>query len=103
MRTHRAAPARASDGSVRARKHSMTLDHRASGPTWSTSSYGEPAHTRPLDLHALGQHLHLCQGHSGRIFALRCGADLVHGFVAERFVTSLVVLVGVVCAGLVFW
>ena len=81
----------------------MTHDHRASGQIWSTSSYGEPAHTRPRDLHALGQHLHLCQGHSGRIFALRCGANVVHGFVAERLVTSLAAVVAVVCAGLVFW
>ncbi len=73
------------------------------GPTWSTSSYGEPAHTRPMDLQSLGQHLHLCKDKSSRIFALRCGADTVHGFVAPRLVTTLVLVVFVTCVGLVIW
>ncbi len=81
----------------------MTHQDPLAGPTWSTSCYGEPAHTRPQDLNALGQHLDLCQGNSGRIFALRCGADSVHGFVASRLVTSLVVVLTLACLGLVFW
>ena len=81
----------------------MKHDDSAAGPMWSTSSYGRAAHTRPMDLNALGQHLHLCQGHSGRIFALRCNADDVHGFIAGRLVTTLVVLVSLFCAGLVLW
>ena len=81
----------------------MKHGHPMPGPTWTTSSYGDPADTRPLDLNTLGQHLHLCQGSSGRIFALRCGADSVHGFVASRLVSSLVVVVTLICTGLVFW
>lgn len=73
------------------------------GPIWATASFGQPPFTSPLELHALGEHLHLCQHHSGRIFALRCSADTVHSFVATRFVTTLVLLVFALCVGLVIW
>lgn len=40
----------------------------------------------------MGEHLGSCQALHGRLFALRCVADTMHGFVAARFVTTLVVL-----------
>ena len=68
-------------------------------PAWTTASFGDSADTSPMELSALGEHLHLCKGSRGRLFALHCVAETMHGFVAARFVTTLVVvalLIGVV-------
>jgi len=62
-------------------------------PSWSTASFGDTADTSPMELSALGDHLHLCRGSCGRLFALHCVAQTMHGFVAARFVTTLVVVV----------
>lgn len=45
-----------------------------------------------MELSALGEHLDLCRGAHGRLFALQCAAHAVQGFVAARFVTTLMVL-----------
>ena len=69
-------------------------------PSWSTASFGDTADTSPMELSALGEHLNHCQGSRGRMFALRCAAEAAHGFLASRFVTSLVVgvvLIGMAC------
>jgi len=58
---------------------------------WSTASKGKAADTSPGDLFALGEHLGTCQALRGRLFTLHCVADAMHGFVAARFVTTLVV------------
>ncbi|MDD5335181.1 MAG: hypothetical protein PHS32_15730 [Rhodoferax sp.] len=61
-------------------------------PSWSTASFGDNPGTSPMELSALGEHLDLCRGAHGRLFALQCAAHTVQGFVATRFVTTLVVL-----------
>lgn len=61
-------------------------------PSWSTASFGASADTSPMELSALGEHLDLCRGAHGRLFALRCVAQTMHGFVAARFVTTLLVV-----------
>ena len=61
-------------------------------PSWSTASFGDSPDTSPMELSALGEHLDLCRGAHGRLFALQCAAQTMHGFVAARFVTTLVVL-----------
>lgn len=61
-------------------------------PSWSTASFGDSPGTSPMELSALGEHLDSCRGSHGRLFALQCAAHAVHGFVAARFVTTLVVL-----------
>ena len=61
-------------------------------PRWSTASFGDSADTSPVELSALGEHLNLCQGSRGRLFALKCRAEAMHGFVAPRLVTTLAVL-----------
>jgi len=61
-------------------------------PCWATASFGADADTSPMELSALGEHLHVCKGSRGRLFALYCAADAMHGFVAARFVTTLVVV-----------
>jgi hypothetical protein len=58
-------------------------------PNWSTASFGAPADTSPMELSALGSHLSVCRPLGARLCALRCGAEAMHGFVASRFVTTL--------------
>ena len=67
-------------------------------PRWSTSSFSDSAHTTPQELSALGEHLDTCKGSHGRLFAVRCAAEMLDGFVSARIVTTLVVaalLIGV--------
>jgi hypothetical protein len=68
----------------------MKMDVIAS-PSWSTASFGEAANTSPLELAALGEHLHNCRGSRGNLFTLRCLAESTNGFFASRFVTTLAV------------
>lgn len=66
--------------------------HVIATPSWSTASFGDAADTSPTELSALGEHLDLCRGARGRLFALQCAVQAMHGFVAARFVTTLVVV-----------
>lgn len=59
---------------------------------WSTAALGVQAGLSPLELSALVEHLQLCRGSSGRLFALRCMFEALEGFVATRFATTLVML-----------
>lgn len=61
-------------------------------PCWSTASFGDTADTSPTELSVLGEHLALCKALSGRLFAMRCLAELTHTFVMSRFVTTLVMI-----------
>ncbi len=67
-------------------------------PSWSTTSFGGATDTSPMELSALGEHFDRCQGSRGRLFGLRCAAEAVHGFAVTRFVTTLVVVVGLFAA-----
>ncbi len=67
--------------------------------SWSTASFGDSADTSPMELSALGEHLDQCQGSRGRLFALHCVAETMHGFVAPRLVTTLVVAALLIGAG----
>lgn len=58
---------------------------------WATSAVADAVDTSPMELSSLGAHVHRCNGCRGRWFLLRCAADAVHGFVAPRFVTTLLV------------
>lgn len=61
-------------------------------PRWSTASFGEPAHTSPMELRALGSHLSACAGAAGPLLALRCAGEALRGFVAPRLVSTVVLL-----------
>jgi hypothetical protein len=63
----------------------------AAAPRWSTSTFAANAHNSAMEQSALAEHLELCKGLTGRLFALRCGANAIHCFVAPRVVTTLVV------------
>lgn len=66
--------------------------HVFAKPSWSTASFGDGADTSPIDLSALGEHLDLCRKSRGRLFAFHCVAQNLHGAVASRFVTTLVIV-----------
>jgi hypothetical protein len=67
-------------------------------PSWSTASLRSTADTSKAEWFALGEHLDLCQGCRGRLFALHCMAEAVNGFVAARVVTTLTMLALVIGA-----
>ena len=60
-------------------------------PSWSTASFGDTPDTSPMELSELGDHLGRCKRSRGRMFSLQCAGEAMHGFVASRFVTTLVV------------
>lgn len=76
------------------------MNHAATvNPSWTTASFGATVETSPMELSALGEHLYVCKAPHGHLFALHCVAESMHGFVAARFVTTIVVaalLIGVV-------
>lgn len=57
---------------------------------WGTASFGVSADVSSDELSALSTHAETCRESGGRLFAARCAADAVHGFLAVRFVTTLV-------------
>jgi hypothetical protein len=63
-----------------------------SSTTWTTASLSSAADTSPMELSALGEHLNHCRGAHRRLFAMRCVAESVNGFISARIVTSMVVL-----------
>jgi len=65
---------------------------RGRAPFWATAAIDGSPDTSPLELSALGDHVSHCNGSRGRMFALRCAADTLAGFIAPRFVTTLVVV-----------
>ena len=84
------------------RPYSPVTTHSAAArsSSWSTSSYGDKAATSPMELMELGSHLGTCRGAHGKLFAVRCAAERMNGFVTARFMTSLLVaglLIGAVC------
>jgi hypothetical protein len=64
-------------------------------PRWATSTFAAGTDTSPMELRELSAHVDRCNGSRGRWFQARCAVDAVHGFVAPRFVTSLVVAASV--------
>ncbi len=66
---------------------------------WTTTAMSGATDTSPMELIALGDHLDLCRAAHGRLFAVRCAAESVSGFVSARFVTSLVAVVFLILAG----
>jgi hypothetical protein len=70
------------------------------GARWSTSSFGADTGPSTHELSTLCDHLYLCRPARGRLFAMQCGAETLHRFVAARFVTSLFVAVLLIGIGL---
>ncbi len=62
---------------------------------WSTSTFSETGNALAKEFSVLGEHLDLCRLVRGRMFAVRCGADMVRGFFVARFMTTVVIGVSV--------
>ena len=58
-------------------------------PHWSTSSFGSPADTSPMELAALGEHLNRCVKRHGLFSRLQCVGDALNDFAAPRVMTIL--------------
>jgi hypothetical protein len=72
--------------------------HSMYSPTWRTASFPDSFDTTAVDTRALVVHLDVCKRAAGSMFAFRRSAEVVHGFLASRFVTTLTliaVLIGV--------
>ena len=67
-----------------------------SDTSWSTAAFGDEIQKSSPELSALGAHLDMCKGSGGHLLALHCAATRMHGFVATRFMTTLVVIVGLI-------
>lgn len=61
-------------------------------PHWRTTSLTQSKDAVSKEQSALEQHLNACKKSSGRLFSLRCNAELMHGFLAARFVTTLAII-----------
>ena len=70
-----------------------------STPRWSTSSFGGPPSTSPMELSELGTHLDQCNGRHGQMFLLRGLAQVINRWVAPRLVTTLVLIVLLIGVG----
>lgn len=68
---------------------------RNNGITWSTASFAETGNASH-ELSTLCAHLDLCKVTNRRVFAVRCAAERANGFMAARFVSTLVVLAGLI-------
>ncbi len=68
---------------------------------WSTASNSQSTDTLPGDLSALGEHLYHCQKIHRHVLTLHCVAQSLRGFLAARFVTTVVL--GVVFLGVNIW
>ncbi|MEQ1535744.1 MAG: hypothetical protein ABL923_07670 [Burkholderiaceae bacterium] len=64
-------------------------------PSWSTTALSFNVNAVPNivnDASALCKHLDHCKVTNKRIFAMHCAAEVMHGFVMGRFITTLVVV-----------
>jgi hypothetical protein len=71
-----------------------TRNPSASG--WSTTAFGASEDSVDHERTALGEHLRACERLSGRLFAWRCRASEVHGFMAAHFITTVLLLAALV-------
>jgi len=55
-----------------------------------------------MELSALGEHLDRCKASRGRLFALHRAAEALLGFITGHFVTTLVVVIALLTALIVF-
>lgn len=54
----------------------------------------------PLSSSQLSDHVHKCWVASGRLHRIHCAGEAVHGFLAQRFVTTMAVVTVLVAASL---
>jgi len=59
---------------------------------WPTASHSDASKSSRADLQVLSEHLNACQHIHHHLMTLQGAAESIHGFVATRFVTTLVVV-----------
>lgn len=64
---------------------------------WRTSSFASPPDTTPGELAELGEHLRRCQPRE-KLFRAGNAANVVHGFLAPRFFSTLMIVAVLVVA-----
>jgi len=67
-------------------------------PCWRTTLPPVQAERPVPDVSGLGEHLALCRGQGGRLFAMRCLAESTHGLVAPRFVSTVLAIAAMILA-----
>lgn len=70
--------------------------HSMPTTTWHTASFADHLEPTSVDTSALGAHLDVCKRCSGSWFKLQRGAELVDGFFAGRFITTLALIAMVI-------
>lgn len=73
--------------------------HSLPTTTWRTASFADSSDAASEENFALGEHLDVCKRHSGSLFAFRRSAELMHGFFAGRFVTTLALIAVIIGLG----
>ena len=71
----------------------MSATTRLSQPCWSTSAFGDSMASAAVEWAALREHLELCRDPRKWLGALRYVAERTRGFVAARFITTLMLAV----------
>lgn len=66
------------------------------GPCWSTTANNQGADSFRLDASVLREHIKYCRKPYGRLHGMVCAATAMQGFVASRFVTTLVVVTALI-------
>ena len=74
---------------------------KSTGHTWCTTAHGDNAKAAGADLAALGEHMISCPQLHRHILSLHGATEAMNGFVATRFVSTLLVLA--VLIGLGSW
>ena len=70
--------------------------HSMPTTTWHTASFADHLQPTSVETSALGAHLDVCKRYSGSWFKLQRGAELVNGFLAGRFITTLALIAVVI-------
>lgn len=65
---------------------------KTTGHTWCTTAHGDNAKSAGADLAALGEHLSSCPQLHRHLLSLHNASETMNGFVATRFVSTLLVL-----------
>jgi hypothetical protein len=65
---------------------------RTTRHTWCTAAHGDNAKSAHADLTALGEHMATCPQLHRHLLRLHGAAEVTNGFVATRFVSTLLVL-----------
>lgn len=66
--------------------------HKTTRHTWCTTAHGDNAKSADADLAALGEHMGTCPQLHRHLLSLHGATEVMNGFVATRFVSTLLVL-----------